>query len=71
MKLSSDLRCHIRAEYIATSETAGELMWLNNMLADAGLLDEQAAELRLNINVDNKGAIDLRMAKQLPGALSI
>jgi len=54
-------RSTTEAEYISTSEAACELVWLNEMLTDAGLLTKDAAELRteLELKVDNKGAIDL------------
>ena len=64
------------AEYIAASETACELVWLNNMLANAGLIKEKPAEIRAsmenededgrNIFVDNKGAIDLANGEGIP-----
>src|SRR4030095_2835605 len=63
------------AEYIAASETACELIWLNNMLANAGLIMEQAAEIKAsikdedesrNIYVNNKGAIDLANSEGIP-----
>ena len=48
-------------EYVSISEAACELIWLNNLLINADLLAEQAAELYAppDVSIDNKGAIDL------------
>ena len=63
------------AKYIIASKTACELVWLNNMLADAGLIKEKPAEIQAsmededegrNIFVDNKGAIDLANGEGIP-----
>jgi hypothetical protein len=61
------------AEYIVASETACELIWLNNMLANAGLIKEQAADIKAsidneshNIYINNKGAIDLANSEGIP-----
>ncbi|EDN04276.1 conserved hypothetical protein [Histoplasma mississippiense (nom. inval.)] len=45
------------AEYIAASEAACEVIWLNDMLFDAGLV-EGKAKVCSHLRVDNKGAID-------------
>lgn len=48
------------AEYIAASEAACELVWLNDLLIDAGIISEGSAEFKMKVSlkVDNKGAID-------------
>ena len=60
-------RSTTKAEYISTSKAACELVWLNEMLTDAGLLTKDAAELRteLELKVDNKGAIDLANSESI------
>ena len=53
------------AEYIAASEAACELVWLHDLLIDAGIISEGTAALKskesgsVSLNVDNKGAVDL------------
>ncbi len=50
-----------KAEYISGSETSTKLIWMNNMLADTGLINKTPAELRLGIkiNMNNKDSINL------------
>ena len=64
-----------KANYIAASETACELIWLNNMLANAGLIKERAAEIwaskkeeenNCNIYIDNKDTINLANGEGIP-----
>ncbi|EDN07098.1 conserved hypothetical protein [Histoplasma mississippiense (nom. inval.)] len=52
------------AEYIAASEAACEVIWLNDMLFDAGLV-EGKAKVCSHLRVDNKGAIDLAKGESL------
>ena len=58
-------RSTTEVEYIANLEAACELVWLNNMLTDAGLLDEKAAEICTQLNIDNKGSIDLATGESI------
>ena len=46
------------AEYIACSKAACELIWLSDLLTDAGLLEEEGPILSTNnLKVDNKGYV--------------
>ncbi|EDN05501.1 predicted protein [Histoplasma mississippiense (nom. inval.)] len=47
------------------NEAACELVWLNDMLYDAGLL-EGKGKICSNLQVDNKGAIDPAKGESLP-----
>ena len=55
------------AEYISASEAACDLVWLNDLLLDAGLLPEEGPRpLRTSkLLVDNKGAVDLTKSEAL------
>ncbi|EDN03936.1 predicted protein [Histoplasma mississippiense (nom. inval.)] len=61
---TSTAKSTTEAEYIAASEAACELVWLNDMLYDAGLL-EGKGKICSNLQVDNKGAIDLAKGESL------
>ncbi len=54
-------------KYISISEATCELIWLNNLLADTGLLAERATELCAppDVKVDNKNVIDLANSKSI------
>ncbi|EER28295.1 copia-like retrotransposon family protein [Coccidioides posadasii C735 delta SOWgp] len=54
------------AEYLAASEAACELVWINDLLIDAGVISEGSAKLRSSkLSVDNKGAVDLAKAEAI------
>ncbi|EER28248.1 copia-like retrotransposon family protein [Coccidioides posadasii C735 delta SOWgp] len=54
------------AEYLAASEAACELVWINDLLIDTGVISEGSAKLRSSkLSVDNKGAVDLAKAEAI------
>lgn len=54
------------AEYISASEAACKLVWLNDLLLDAGILNEGPSFLHTSkLQIDNKGAVDLAKAEAL------
>ncbi|EDN08356.1 predicted protein [Histoplasma mississippiense (nom. inval.)] len=61
---TSGAKSTTEAEYIAASEAACEVIWLNDMLFDAGLV-EGKAKVCSHLRVDNKGAIDLAKGESL------
>jgi hypothetical protein len=66
MKQTSVSKSTTEAEYISASETACDLVWLADLLRDAGLIDETPTTVQTSkIEVDNKGAIDLSRAENL------
>lgn len=61
---SSVSKSSTEAEYISASEAACELVWLNDLLLDAGIVNETPTPLRTSrLQIDNKGAVDLVRAE--------
>ena len=65
-----------KAKYISTSDTACELVWLNNLLTNTGLLEKENENKNIRtvelcsksakeVNVDNKGVIDLAKSESI------